>query len=282
MSTLPEECTVTTAWSDHLELLRCPGCAGELVPAVSGLTCAGCDASFPIRDGILVVKEQTDDNNRVAQQFYDSAALAQVPVLGESYLGVQWRRAPAQPGSQAPAAAAGAEAARCGRRRRRLPSMDPSRLAGCGHRRFVVAASGVPGSRGKCPGPTGPVRGREAAFPRHPVRCRAQHRSIQLLQRSRRCAAGDDPRRPSRCGDCHLRRDARLDRPDARSQTGVAGPRSLDRVTAHAPWRQLHRNGRAVPQTERQVDRPRAFCPMCSITKCGGGLGYVLVGRAPG
>ena len=73
MSTLPEEFTVASPWSDHLELLRCPRCAGELVPAPSRLSCAGCDATFPIRDGILVVKEQTDDNNRVAQEFYDSA-----------------------------------------------------------------------------------------------------------------------------------------------------------------------------------------------------------------
>ncbi len=73
MSTLPEEFTATTTWSDHLKLLRCPRCAGGLVPAPSRLTCAGCDAAFPIRDGILVVKEQTDDNNRVAQEFYDSA-----------------------------------------------------------------------------------------------------------------------------------------------------------------------------------------------------------------
>jgi ubiquinone/menaquinone biosynthesis C-methylase UbiE len=73
MSTLSEEFTVASPWSDHLELLRCPRCAGEMVPAPSRLTCTGCDTAFPIRDGILVVKEQTDDNNRVAQDFYDSA-----------------------------------------------------------------------------------------------------------------------------------------------------------------------------------------------------------------
>ncbi len=72
MSTLPEEFTAASAWSDELDLLRCPRCAGGLVTAPSGLACAGCDAMFPIRDGILVVKEQSDDNNRVAQEFYDS------------------------------------------------------------------------------------------------------------------------------------------------------------------------------------------------------------------
>ena len=41
---------------------------------VVGLDCAtDCGRTvLPIRDGILVVKEQADDNNRVAQDFYDS------------------------------------------------------------------------------------------------------------------------------------------------------------------------------------------------------------------
>src|SRR6266851_4369783 len=73
MSTLPEQLSAASLWSEPLELLRCPSCAGGLVPAPSRLTCAGCDATFPIRDGILVVKEQTAENNRVAQEFYDSS-----------------------------------------------------------------------------------------------------------------------------------------------------------------------------------------------------------------
>ena len=42
------------------------------MPAQSGLACPAAARPIPIRDGILVVKEQTDDNNRVAQEFYDS------------------------------------------------------------------------------------------------------------------------------------------------------------------------------------------------------------------
>ena len=72
MSTLPQEFTAISPWSGHLELLRCPRCGGGLVPADSSLTCAGCASAFPIRDGILIVKAQADDNNRVAQEFYDS------------------------------------------------------------------------------------------------------------------------------------------------------------------------------------------------------------------
>ena len=73
MSTLPGEFTAISPWSGHLELLHCPRCGGGLVSTDSRLSCAGCETAFPIRDGILIVKEQADDNNRVAQEFYDSA-----------------------------------------------------------------------------------------------------------------------------------------------------------------------------------------------------------------
>lgn len=72
MSMLPDELIEASAWSDDLELFRCPRCAGRLVPAPSRLSCAACDAEFPIRNGILVIKEQSDLNNGVAQEFYDS------------------------------------------------------------------------------------------------------------------------------------------------------------------------------------------------------------------
>jgi ubiquinone/menaquinone biosynthesis C-methylase UbiE len=38
----------------------------------AALACSGCGAWFPIEDEILIVKEQTTDNNQVAQGFYDS------------------------------------------------------------------------------------------------------------------------------------------------------------------------------------------------------------------
>ncbi len=40
MSTLPQELTMISAWSDHVELLRCPRCAAGLATASSGLNCA--------------------------------------------------------------------------------------------------------------------------------------------------------------------------------------------------------------------------------------------------
>jgi ubiquinone/menaquinone biosynthesis C-methylase UbiE len=72
MSTRPDALPASTLWTDQLDLLRCPSCTARLVPAPQGLSCAACDASFPIREDILVVKEQPDANNRVAQEFYDS------------------------------------------------------------------------------------------------------------------------------------------------------------------------------------------------------------------
>ena len=182
MSTLPEEFTVATTWSDHLNVLRCPRCAGGLVPAPSRLTCAGCDATFPIRDGILVVKEQTDDNNRVAQEFYDSPLWPKFRFWEK----VTWlcnggerrarnqvlRHLPRQPGLNLLDVAVGDGVY--------LPWMPAdwqvvgidvswSQLQACRAR-----AAGALGS-------AGPGRGRDAAFSRRPVRYCAEHRSLQLL-----------------------------------------------------------------------------------------------------
>lgn len=72
MSTLHEEHAIASPWSDQLEHLRCPCCLGGLGPVTSGLCCSGCGKVLPIRDEILIVKERPADNNRVAQEFYDS------------------------------------------------------------------------------------------------------------------------------------------------------------------------------------------------------------------
>jgi ubiquinone/menaquinone biosynthesis C-methylase UbiE len=71
MSLLPQAIPVASSWTEALGLLSCPSCRAGLVPVPHGLGCVQCDASFPIRNDILVVKEQTGANNRVAQEFYD-------------------------------------------------------------------------------------------------------------------------------------------------------------------------------------------------------------------
>jgi ubiquinone/menaquinone biosynthesis C-methylase UbiE len=45
---------------------------GTLTAKPSKLSCAGCGADYPIRDGILLIKERSESNNGVAQEFYDS------------------------------------------------------------------------------------------------------------------------------------------------------------------------------------------------------------------
>src|SRR5439155_27114938 len=41
-------------------------------PSSPALLCSGCGARLPLEDDLLIVKEQTAENNRVAQGFYDS------------------------------------------------------------------------------------------------------------------------------------------------------------------------------------------------------------------
>lgn len=66
----------STDWSTDLEPWRCPRCEGALEHhegmAGEALLCRGCSATFPIREGILVVEPGAKDNNAVAQRFYDS------------------------------------------------------------------------------------------------------------------------------------------------------------------------------------------------------------------
>jgi ubiquinone/menaquinone biosynthesis C-methylase UbiE len=53
---------------------HCPSCQSALRfdDAPPALVCTACAARLPIDDDILIVKNQTSDNNQVAQGFYDS------------------------------------------------------------------------------------------------------------------------------------------------------------------------------------------------------------------
>lgn len=64
----------TSPWTENPGPLRCVRCKGP-VHAMSGdgLTCAACETHYPLRDGVLVVRDEPADDNRIARDFYNSA-----------------------------------------------------------------------------------------------------------------------------------------------------------------------------------------------------------------
>lgn len=72
MSTASANPTTTSPWAVDLETYCCPDCSGSLLSAADSLTCGGCGKNYPIREGVLIVKDRIESNNQVAQEFYDS------------------------------------------------------------------------------------------------------------------------------------------------------------------------------------------------------------------
>jgi ubiquinone/menaquinone biosynthesis C-methylase UbiE len=74
MSTASEELVAGSPWKMDCEIWRCLKCQGPLQfdPSGPALVCSGCTARLPIENDILIVKDQTTENNQVAQAFYDS------------------------------------------------------------------------------------------------------------------------------------------------------------------------------------------------------------------
>jgi ubiquinone/menaquinone biosynthesis C-methylase UbiE len=64
---------VAERW-DEQALWHCPKCRVALKHDASGpaMVCPACGSHLPIENDILIVKDQTSDNNGVAQAFYDS------------------------------------------------------------------------------------------------------------------------------------------------------------------------------------------------------------------
>jgi ubiquinone/menaquinone biosynthesis C-methylase UbiE len=74
MSTTSQKPIETARWDAAWDVWSCPACGGSLRHdhAASVLDCSTCGARLPIEDGILIAREQTTQNNQVAQEFYDS------------------------------------------------------------------------------------------------------------------------------------------------------------------------------------------------------------------
>jgi ubiquinone/menaquinone biosynthesis C-methylase UbiE len=67
---------MATDWTAELEMLRCLSCDGPLGPSGTALSlaCAGCGRVYPIRDDVLVVKDELAADNQIAADFYNSAS----------------------------------------------------------------------------------------------------------------------------------------------------------------------------------------------------------------
>lgn len=60
-------------WQDDAGLVRCTACHGPLTPAATGdgLACLACARDYPVRDGLLVVKDEPTADNKIAADFYN-------------------------------------------------------------------------------------------------------------------------------------------------------------------------------------------------------------------
>lgn len=60
-------------WTAEPDLLRCVNCHADLNGTGDSLACSACGASYPVRDGVLIVKDQPSADNKIAADFYNSA-----------------------------------------------------------------------------------------------------------------------------------------------------------------------------------------------------------------
>jgi SAM-dependent methyltransferase len=69
---------VGSDWTGEFDVLRCVKCDGPIHPRDGGpggeaaAACLGCGRDYPIRDGVLVVKDELAADNRIAADFYNS------------------------------------------------------------------------------------------------------------------------------------------------------------------------------------------------------------------
>lgn len=61
-----------TTWITNTDPVHCVACSGDLTPSGETLVCDRCAQVYPIRDGVLVVKDQHAADNAIARDFYNS------------------------------------------------------------------------------------------------------------------------------------------------------------------------------------------------------------------
>ena len=65
--------SLACGWRAEADVMRCVTCHGTLEEQGSALGCRGCGLSYPVVDGVLVVRDQPTDDNKIAADFYNSA-----------------------------------------------------------------------------------------------------------------------------------------------------------------------------------------------------------------
>jgi ubiquinone/menaquinone biosynthesis C-methylase UbiE len=60
-------------WRTGHDVLRCVTCGGSLEPNEAGMACGSCGHNYPLRDGVLIIKEEPSADNVIARDFYNSS-----------------------------------------------------------------------------------------------------------------------------------------------------------------------------------------------------------------
>lgn len=64
--------SMARVWRAETDVMRCVSCHGTLEEQKGSLVCQGCGSSYPVVDGVLVVRDQPTDDNKIAADFYNS------------------------------------------------------------------------------------------------------------------------------------------------------------------------------------------------------------------
>src|SRR4051794_5264220 len=62
----------STGWTAQPPLLRCVARHAGLGEIGNGFARMSCGARYPVRDGVLIVKDEPADDNKIAADFYNS------------------------------------------------------------------------------------------------------------------------------------------------------------------------------------------------------------------
>ena len=260
MSTTSQEHVATSHWeSDPGTSGAASKCQGRLQydPSAPALVCSECATRLPIENDILIAKEQTSDNNQVAQEFYDSPLWPKFRFWEKFtwFCNGGERRARNKVLRHLPDTP-GPRPARRGR------SATASISTGC----RPTGESSASTSRAPSSRPAAAARPADrSGWPRaKPRSCRSrassstpcsEHRCVQLLQRSRGRPARDDPRGSPGAPIVISDEVPNLTDRMLGHKLGIPGASIAGSSRTDAPRRFVHRDGRTSSRSRRPGDR---------------------------